>query len=168
MNISREKKLQNFRDMRGLIADHRKNHNRFPTTEEFVELTGMHETTARGYKRVILAEDKKKLLAKFQDEMIVRVGDAVDTLDKNIKMLEGIRDGENNNAEKMIAAKAINESKMDVIRVMRDGTDFIGITDDDSNEDDDDSVDSNTDNVSDKQEHIHGETNSKEIESTSS
>ena len=141
MKISTEQKLDNFRNMHSMIEDYRKQHNRFPTLKEFEEKLGMSEATVKRYKRIILDQQKSLLLKTFQDEMVYRVGDAIKSIDKNVGIFETIRDETNDDDTKMSAGKIVIESKLDAIRIMRDGPDFLGINYDVSNE----------------QEHIHEE-----------
>ena len=141
MKISTEQKLDNFRNMRSMITDYRKQHTRFPTLKEFEEKLGMSEATVKRYKRIILDEQKSLLLKTFQDEMVYRISDTIKSIDKNVTIFEGIRDETDNDDTKMSAGKIVIESKLDAIRVMRDGPDFLGINYD----------------VSNKQEHIHEE-----------
>lgn len=141
MKISSEQKLDNYRNMRSMIKDYRKQHNRFPTLKEFEEKLEMSSASVKRYKRVILDEQKSLLLKTFQDEMVYRVGDAIKSIDKNVGIFETIRDETDNDDTKMSAGKIVIESKLDAIRVMRDGPDFLGINYDVSNE----------------QEHIHEE-----------
>jgi len=141
MKISTEQKLDNFRNMRSMIKDYRKQHNRFPTVQEFEEKLEMSSASVERYKRVILDEQKSLLLKTFQDEMVYRVSDAIKSIDKNVGVFEKIRDETDNDDTKMSAGKIVIESKLDAIRVMRDGPDFLGINYDVSNE----------------QEHIHEE-----------
>lgn len=141
MKISTEQKLDNFRNMRSMIKDYRKQHNRFPTLKEFEEKLEMSFSSVQRYKRVILDEQKSLLLKTFQDEMVYRISDAIKSIDKNIKIFEEIRDKKNDDDATMSAGKLVIESKLDAIRVMRDGPDFLGINYDVSNE----------------QEHIHEE-----------
>lgn len=134
MKISTEQKLDNFRNMRSMIKDYRKQHNRFPTLKEFEEKLEMSFSSVQRYKRVILDEQKSLLLKTFQDEMVYRISDAIKSIDKNIKIFEEIRDKKNDDDATMSAGKLVIESKLDAIRIMRDGPDFLGINYDVSNE----------------------------------
>ncbi len=149
MKISTEQKLDNFRNMRAMISDYRTQHNRFPTIEEFEEKLEMSSATVKRYKVIILEENKIQLLKKFQDEMVIRIEDVVESIDDNVKKFKTIRDVGNDEHAVISAAKCIIESKLDAIRVMRDGPDFLGVDYD----------------VSDKQEYIHGEIESEKIKS---
>lgn len=149
MKISTEQKLDNFRNMRAMISDYRTQHNRFPTIEEFEEKLEMSSATVKRYKVIILEENKIQLLKKFQDEMVIRIEDVVESIDDNVKKFKTIRDESNDENAVISAAKCIIESKLDAIRVMRDGPDFLGVDYD----------------VSDKQEYIHGEIESEKIKS---
>lgn len=151
MKISTEQKLDNFRNMRAMISDYRTQHNRFPTIEEFEEKLEMSSATVKRYKVIILEENKIQLLKKFQDEMVIRIEDVVESIDDNVKKFKTIRDESNDENTVISAAKCIIESKLDAIRVMRDGPDFLGVDYD----------------VSDKQEYIHGEIESEKIKSIS-
>lgn len=163
MKISTEQKIDNFRNMRGMITDYRIQHNRLPTNAEFAKKLGMHPTTVRTYKRHILNKEKEKLLQTFQDEMIVRVKDVVKSIDENIEIFETIRDDTTTTSDtKMSAAKSVIDSKLDVIRIMRDGPDFLEVeygSNNGSNNGSKDIIDN--DNVSNEQKHIHRKAKSK-------
>ena len=128
MKISTEQKLDNFKNMRSMISDYKKQNDRYPTTDEFVEKLGLSASTVRRYKRVILDEDKKKILEEFQEEVIEDVKDLQTDIKANIKIFKTIRDGEASDSnDKMNAARNLQESRLDLIRIKRDAPEFYRI-----------------------------------------
>jgi len=150
VKISTEAKLDNFRNMRAMIADYIKQYSRFPTSKEFEEKLNMSEATVKRYKKIILQENKQKILDEFHHDMIIHVEKSFETINKNIKIFEEIRDNSGDNDEKMIAAKYVLESHLDAIRIMNDAPEYLGLEYDGN-----DSNDSNDNNVQDEQEYIH-------------
>lgn len=134
MKISTGHKLDNFRNMRSMIKDYSEQYSRYPTNKEMEEKLEMSEATVKRYKRVILNDQKLLLLKTFHDEMVYRISDAVTSIDKNVTIFETIRDKKTEDYITMAAGKLVIESKLDAIRVMRDGPDFLGINYDVSNE----------------------------------
>ena len=141
MRISTQQKLDNYRNMVGMIIDYRKQYNRLPTNKEFEVKLEISPSSVKRYKSAILQEEKSILLKKFQDDMLFRVSEVITSIDKNVGIFEKIRDKtSSDDTAVMSAGKLVIESKLDAIRVMRDGPDFLKI---------------NYDDVSNKQEHIH-------------
>jgi len=103
----------------------------------------MSIATVKRYKKVILNEDRKRILDTFQDEMIKDVEDLQKTMKDNIEIFKKIRDGEiADNTDKMNAARNMQESYLDLIRIKRDAPEFLGF-------------DYQDNNVQSQQEHIH-------------
>ena len=127
MKISTEQKLDNFRNMRAMIEDYARQYSRFPISKEFEEKLNISESTVKRYKKVILQENKKKILDEFHHDILIHVEKSFVTINQNIKIFEEIRDNSENNDEKMIAAKNILESHLDAIRIMNDAPEYLGL-----------------------------------------
>lgn len=152
MKVSAGQKQENCRNMRGMIDDYIKQYKRFPTTQEFEEKLNMSESTVRRYKKFILDENKEILNEKYQDQLIIRVDDLINTLDDNIKTLEAMKKPTHNPNDTISIINTIEEKKLNIMRLMRDSPMYFGILENDDN----------NDNESDEQEHIHRETFTKE------
>lgn len=148
MAISTEQKLDNFRNMRAMISDYAEKYNRFPTIEEFEEGLNMAQNTVLRYKKVILEENRKKMLDEFQSDMIVRMNKTIKSIDNGIEKLNTISEEGKFDSDKITAIKGIVELNIDVISIMRDGPDFLK---------------SDDNYVSDKQEYIYKEIQSEKI-----
>lgn len=139
--IDAAQKLDNFINMRSMISDYKKQHDRYPTTAEIVEKLGMSRATVVRYKGVILDENKKTILDTFQVDIIKDVEDLDKVMRDNAKFFKKIRDGElNETSDQMNAARNLQEVYLDLIRIKRDAPEFLGI---------------DYNNVQSEQEHIH-------------
>ena len=147
MKINSEEKLENQRNMLGMIEDYKREYSRFPTLKEFEEKLNMAPRTVSRYKSEILVDSKKKLLDKFHNNILLHVEAAFNTINENVKIFEKIRDESDSNDEKMIAAKNILESHLDAVRIINDAPEYLGLDYDVSNE----------------QEHIHRKTDKEKI-----
>lgn len=134
MKISTEDKLDNQRNMLGMIEDYKREHNRFPTLKEFEEKLEMSPRSVQRYKSEILEESKKKLLDKFHNNMILHVEAAFNTINDNVKIFEYIRENSTSSDEKMVAAKNILEAHLDAVRIINDAPDYLGLDYDVQNE----------------------------------
>ncbi len=146
MKISVEDKLENQRNMLGMIEDYKREHHRFPTLQEFEEKLSMSPRTVQRYKAEILVESKKRLLEKFHNNMILHVESAFTTINENVKIFEYIRENSTSNDEKMTAAKNILDSHLDAVRIINDAPDYLGLDYD----------------VQDEQKHIHRQESNEE------
>lgn len=113
--------------MRAMIKDYQEQKDRYPSTEEFMEKLGISSSSARRYKRVILDEDRKKILDTFQDEIIIDVDNLSNTIKENIKIFKSIRDGLGEPSDRINAARNLQESHLDLIRIKRDAPEFLGL-----------------------------------------
>jgi len=143
MKISTEQKLDNYRNMVGMISDYEKQYSRWPTTKEFAEKLNMAEPTVRKYKRDILAQDRKELFDSFNYEIIIYTKKTLSSIKRNIKDCEKIYDNPEDNTEKMDTGRRILDYHLDAIKIMRDIPIFLG-----------------GDNVQSEQEHIHRQADS--------
>lgn len=137
--ISTEQKLDNIRNMRAMIKDYSKIHNRYPTNKEMEEKLGFSEATVKRYKHTILDEIKKELITQFNEDIIIHVNGAITEINKNITLFKKIRDNSDNEDTKMAAAKNIEEAHLDIVRIMSDAPQYI-----------------NNDIAENEQEYIHG------------
>lgn len=134
MKISSEQKLDNFRNMYSMIEDYHKQYGRYPTNQEFEEKLGMASATVQRYKRAIRQENKKKLLEIFHYDIITHARASLETVNKNVKIFEKIRDNSEDDDKVMTAAKNVLEAHLDAIRII---TDVPGYLDNNSNENND-------------------------------
>jgi hypothetical protein len=127
MTNTTKKKLDNFRNMCGMVGDYDREYSRWPTTKEFVEKLDMETRTVQRYKREILQQSKEKLLETFNYDIIIHVKNSFNTINENIKVFKKIRDKSNNNSEKMEAAKNVLEAHLDAIRLIYDVPEYLGV-----------------------------------------
>lgn len=151
--ISPEQKLDNFRNMYGMIEDYYKQYGRHPTNQEFEEKLGMSGPTVRRYKAVIREQNKKKLLETFQYDIITHARASLETVNKNIKIFENIRDTAEDKDRVMTAAKNVLESHLDAIRIITDVPVYLESSSDQNN----------NNNVPVKQEHNIEESKEEQI-----
>lgn len=127
--ISTEQKLENFRNMYGMIDDYKKLHSRFPTTKEFEEKLNMAPATVKRYKSVILKHLTEKLLEKYSCDMYIHIDKAMDALNEHSKICKEIRD-KTSGDEKINANKGIVESELDIVRLIADSREYLRLVED--------------------------------------
>ncbi len=121
-----EAKENNFRDIRSMISDYKKQRNRFPTVSELAKAIGMAKSAMNAYLRIIREEDRQALLEVFQGEMINDTIVLIKTINENIKVFIEIRDDDSiNSGLRMDAAKNLQEACSDQLRIKRDGPEYL-------------------------------------------
>jgi len=122
-----EQKLDNYRNMVGMVNDYERQYSRWPTNQEFVEKLGMTRSTASRYKQDILEQNKKALMNTFYFDMIIHVKKSLEAINKNVRLFENIREGSGDNHERMDAAKSVLESHLDAIRLIDEAPKYLGL-----------------------------------------
>jgi len=153
MKISTEKKLDNFRNMRAMIDDYFKLHNRSRTNKEMQEKLDMSAPTVQRYKAVIFKEMKEELAKKFNDDIVLSAGKIIEKINKSITTFEEIRDGEEKASDKISAAREVILAEQYKLKVMQDGIIFL---------EEEDNSNGNDNAVRTDKQHIHRETKSEE------
>lgn len=129
-----QKKLDNYKNMAGMIDDYEKLYSRLPTNKEFADGLGVGERSVNRYKKAILEKRTKLLVSTFNYKLNIHLEKAFETLDKNIKIFEKIRDESENNSEKMDAAKYVLECHLDAIRLIDEAPMYLEDTSNNNND----------------------------------
>lgn len=124
--VSGEQKIENIRNMRGMLNDYRKLHKRTPTNKEYSEALSMSQRTVSDYRRIIQEDDRLQLLELFENDRIIDAENLMKTINENVIVFKDIRDDESlAPGIRMDAAKNMEESLMDQIRIKRDAPEFM-------------------------------------------
>lgn len=123
---SKETQIQIIHDMRAMIGDYKKDKKRYPTLTEFSKTFELSQRTMLNYRSLIQQEDRDQLLELFANDLVPTAENLIKTIDENIEVFRHIRDDtELSSGLRMDAAKNMEESYIDQLRIKRDGPQFL-------------------------------------------